>query len=611
MATVRTQLTEQLRLGVPAWPRHPFRWAVLAILAFAFAASLLAIGAYQAAIARDLDQALLRARAGAADIDRYVQSRWWTLQAIASATEIREADVPGIQRLLGAIDAEALGLDAGISWIDPDGMMQARTGDYAGPPIDFSGREHVRESFRTGRPAISNGIMGTVNEAPIVAFVVPVRSMSGAFTGLLGSGIRLDRLSVGADSIRYAGGIDITVLDRHGQVIAGGVPVQTLAPSDPRFPFTRLVEDGSGVERLSVGADGRPDRLVGYAVSPTTGWLVMVDQPAAESYGAAGAMLAAQLLAIAVGVVLSILLVWWAARRLERAMQTQTAALAAERETRQQLQDALAVLEQRQQIRDAFVGVMSHELRTPVTTIYGAAKLLIADPDRPELRSLLEDIEAEAERLRRITEDLLVLSRTEHALLQVVPEPIRLRPVVGAAVADAVRRVPEARIEVRIDDGVPPVTADAGYVRQILDNLLGNALKYGRGTTVVVRVTRGAGDVRMAVEDGGPGLSPTEHERVFDLFYRAPENQRSASGTGIGLFVVRQLARAMGGDANVESVEPTGLRVVVTLRADPAWMAGGEDGMDGAAAVAREQRPGAGEPDPGPAGTGVPIAAGP
>ena len=75
MATVRTQLTEQLRLGVPSWPRHPFRWALLAILGFAVAASLLAIGAYQAAIARDRDQALLRARAGAADIDRYVQSR--------------------------------------------------------------------------------------------------------------------------------------------------------------------------------------------------------------------------------------------------------------------------------------------------------------------------------------------------------------------------------------------------------------------------------------------------------------------------------------------------------------------------------------------------------
>jgi hypothetical protein len=204
------------------------------------------IGAYQSAIARDLDQALLRARAGAADIDRYVQSRWWTLQAIANATEIREADVPGIKRLLGAIDAQALGLDAGISWIDLDGMMRARTGDHSGPPIDFSSREHVQESFRTGRPAISNGIMGTVNDAPIVAFVVPVRSVSGAFTGPLGSGIRLDRLSVGVDSIRYAGGFDITVLDRHGQVIAGGAPVRALAPSDPRFPFGRLVAEGAG-----------------------------------------------------------------------------------------------------------------------------------------------------------------------------------------------------------------------------------------------------------------------------------------------------------------------------------------------------------------------------
>ena len=464
-----------------------------------------------------------------------------------------------------------MGLDAGISWLDTAGWMRARTGGYTGPAIDFSERQHIAEALRTLRPAISDGIVGTVNQAPIIAFVVPVFDAEHRLTGLLGSGLRLDRLSVGADSIRYAGGIDLTVVDRRGQIIAGDAPVQALASVDGRFPFDRLVADGSGVQRLPVGAQGAADRMVGYAVSPTTGWLVVVERAADETYGTAGRTLATQLVVLWLGVILSITLIAWVARRLRRAVQAHAAALAAERATREELQAALQVLEQRQQMRDAFVGVMSHELRTPVTTIYGAAKLLIAQPDRPELRSLLEDIEAEAERLRRITEDLLVLSRAEHALLQVLPEPIRVRPAVDAAVAEVHRHHPEVPVSVVADEDLPPVTADAGYLRQIVDNLLGNAVKYGRGSPITVRVEAGRGDVRLSVEDGGPGLSPDEHDRVFEIFYRSPTNQASASGTGIGLFVVRQLAVAMGGTCHVESVEPHGLRVVVVLRTDPTW----------------------------------------
>ena len=105
---------------------------------------------------------------------------------------------------------------------------------------------------------------------------------------------------------------------------------------------------------------------------------------------------------------IAILILVWAERRVERAAR-------AERATTERLRVAVGELERRERLRDVFVSVMSHELRTPVTSIYAASKLLARDPRRPELESLLSDIEEESERLQRITEDLLVLSRAETA----------------------------------------------------------------------------------------------------------------------------------------------------------------------------------------------------
>src|SRR5204863_2749883 len=99
------------------------------------------------------------------------------------------------------------------------------------------------------------------------------------------------------------------------------------------------------------------------------------------------------------------------------------------------------------------------------------------------------------------------------------------------------------------------------------DNLLSNAAKYGRGSEITVCAEDRGREIALVVEDGGPGLPVDERRRVFELFYRSGSNQRDASGTGIGLFVVAQLVTWMGGTAIAEAREPEGLRVVVTLPA--------------------------------------------
>jgi signal transduction histidine kinase len=202
--------------------------------------------------------------------------------------------------------------------------------------------------------------------------------------------------------------------------------------------------------------------------------------------------------------------------------------------------------------RDTFIGVLSHELRTPVTTIYGNSKLL-GSPDRnlaEEVREdVLKDIETEAERLYRLVEDLLVLARySREDQTESRNEPLLLQRIVPSVLQSELRRWPLTRFEVDVDPGLPAVQGDRTYVEQVVRNLLSNAAKYsGEGTTVTVRLEDAEDEVRVRVLDQGPGFSPEDADRLFELFYRAAQTAARVSGAGIGLFVCKRLVEAMGG----------------------------------------------------------------
>ena len=241
------------------------------------------------------------------------------------------------------------------------------------------------------------------------------------------------------------------------------------------------------------------------------------------------------------------------------------------------LRDVTEVLET-ESARDAFVGMLSHELRTPITTIYGSAQVL-RGPVAPEVRDgLIGDIADEANRLYRLVEDLLVLSRFERGRLDVAPEPVLVQRVVASVLGREGERHPGIRIDVRTADGVPAAMADPTYVEQITRNLLSNAAKYaGPTATVTVRISEEADRVKLEFEDDGPGIAPADQDRVFALYERL-ETGRVAPGAGIGLFVCRQLAEAMGGSMVVRRSDGGGACFVVTLPAsDGRWASDTED----------------------------------
>lgn len=201
--------------------------------------------------------------------------------------------------------------------------------------------------------------------------------------------------------------------------------------------------------------------------------------------------------------------------------------------------------------RQAFVGVLSHELRTPVTTILGMSRLLgrtTIEGDARTRRELIGDVAAEAERLDRLVEDLLVLSRTERGQLIVEPEPVLLQYVIREAVAAEASRFPLVNFVADIQS-LPPVSADGTYVRQVVRNLLSNAGKYGPDgpCEVTVLADRDGDDIVVQVLDDGTNFPTADRDRLFDLFFRASAPSRPKPGAGIGLYVTRVLVEAMDG----------------------------------------------------------------
>ncbi len=240
----------------------------------------------------------------------------------------------------------------------------------------------------------------------------------------------------------------------------------------------------------------------------------------------------------------------------------------------QTFNDMTARLKSAMQMQTDFVANVSHEARTPLTSIKGMLETLqdgaVEDPlirDR-----FLQTMAGEADRLIRLVNDLLLLSKADSDALNLKPEPADPGEIARRTIDQLAPRIEAGNLafKLEISPGLPPIPVDPDRTRQILVNLLDNAIKYSRegGTITLTMVASQDGSVVTRISDEGIGIPADELPRIGERFYRTDKaRSRADGGTGLGLAIAKALVEAHGGKLSLESTEGKGTTVSFTLPA--------------------------------------------
>ena len=223
------------------------------------------------------------------------------------------------------------------------------------------------------------------------------------------------------------------------------------------------------------------------------------------------------------------------------------------------------------QLKTDFVSVVSHELRTPLTSIIGAIGTLQRPellPEDPRAQQLIAMAAKQANRLRTLIEDLLVMSRIEADSLPIRPEDIELEPFL----VELIEALPSGdRVDHEPTTGLGRVVADPDHLARVVTNLIENATKYGGDGSIEVVAASNRNEVNLSVIDHGPGISYEQHEVIFERFTQLqPHATRSKGGAGLGLSIVKGLVEAMHGRVWYEPTPGGGATFTVAIPTSPA-----------------------------------------
>lgn len=274
-------------------------------------------------------------------------------------------------------------------------------------------------------------------------------------------------------------------------------------------------------------------------------------------------------------------------RRLQQEIDDQTRQLRRQRDQMQTLSDQA---EAANQAKSAFLASMSHELRTPLNAISGFCQLLQRAPDlNAEHQRALTTIRHSSDQLRLLVDDILDLAKIETGRLSINPTPLALRPFLArvAALFEPAAEHKRLALSVSVSEALPEaLELDERRLRQMLVNLLGNALKFTEKGWVSVSADYQAGVLILEVADTGRGVPEGVRERIFAPFYQDKLNRYEHMGPGLGLSIVRSLAERMGGTLLLDSEEGRGSRFRLRIPAATATPmesvpAGSESGVRG------------------------------
>jgi signal transduction histidine kinase/ActR/RegA family two-component response regulator len=588
-------------------------WLVIACVLPAWMATALTIArSYQREKATLQAGTLATTRALAQAVDNELHSLQTAGEALATSPQLAAGDFAAFHAQAEAVARQLSIINVVVITSSGEQRLNTRIPLGGQLPRGDGAPGNLRSVFSTGKPIISDLFVGPVIGKPVVAVVVPVR-LDGRIAYGMGLTLATERLGEILQRQHIPEDWIAAIIDSQGTIVARTRAAERWVGHKADTTLLRLIAQAPEGAAEAGTLDGETVQA-SFSRSSLSGWSVAigVPDPGASlrrslwlTAGIAGALLVAALVFarfISRRIAGSIEALREPALALgsDRAITVRDGTIAEVNEIGVALVTASELLHRRQMEREdalraearmsaekrtaeeasraksEFLAMMSHEIRTPMNAVVGYARLLADAPIEATYQAYAKIIDSSAGALLTVIDDILDFSRIEAGKLTVEPVALDLREIVaqGITLIQAVAAAKGLALVQQPAEAAEPVwvRADPGRLRQVLINLLGNAVKFSeRGTITISTEKLADGRGRVAVADQGIGMAPDRLERLFESFSQLDSTiGRRFGGTGLGLAISRRLVDLMGGVITVESALGRGSRFIVTLPAAPA-----------------------------------------